>query len=146
MRVERRRRGRVPPGRIVRELGLVLTLLAGVTPAALADIGDLDHDWPTTIHVEGGEASYYGPRFHGRRTASGERFNKRKLTAAHPSLPLGSRVVVTNVANGRQVEVEVNDRGPYVGDRVIDLSEAAARRIGITREEGVAPVLVAAAY
>ncbi len=145
MRVERRRRGRVLPGRIVRGLGLALAFLAGVAPAALADIGDLDHSWPTTIYVEGGEASYYGPRFHGRRTASGTRFDKRQLTAAHPLLPLGSRVVVTNIANGRQVEVEVNDRGPYAGDRVIDLSEAAARRIGITRKEGVATVLVVAA-
>ncbi|MGI8874785.1 MAG: septal ring lytic transglycosylase RlpA family protein [Egibacteraceae bacterium] len=76
-----------------------------------------------------GEASYYGENFRGRRTASGEPFNPDDLTAAHRSLPFGTIVRVTNLANGRQVEVRINDRGPYAGNRVIDLSKAAAAEI-----------------
>lgn len=95
-------------------------------------------------YVEHGEASFYGPGFHGKRTASGVRFNQHGLTAAHPDLPLGSRVTVTNLENGRQVQVEINDRGPYVHDRVIDLSTAAAAEIGITIQNGVAPVRIEA--
>lgn len=90
---------------------------------------------------EVGEASWYGRKHHGRRTASGERFDERALTAAHPSLPLGSRARVTNLENGRSVVVRVNDRGPYVGGRIIDLSRAAAKALGIT-EAGVARVEV----
>src|SRR5258705_450534 len=76
-----------------------------------------------------GVASWYGPGFHGRRTANGEIYDQYELTAAHPSLPLGSRVMVTSLANGRAVEVRINDRGPFVGGRVVDLSYAAARVI-----------------
>jgi rare lipoprotein A len=76
-----------------------------------------------------GVASWYGPGFHGRRTANGEVFDQHELTAAHPNLPLGTRVVVTNLHNRRSVEVRVNDRGPFVGDRVLDLSYAAARAL-----------------
>ena len=79
----------------------------------------------------GGIASWYGPGFHGRRTASGERFNTHALTAAHRSLPFGSRVKVTNTRTGRSVVVRINDRGPFTGGRVIDLSQAAARAVGI---------------
>lgn len=78
-----------------------------------------------------GVASWYGPGFHGNRTANGEVYDQYELTAAHPSLPLGSRVMVTNLTNGRAVEVRVNDRGPFVGGRVIDLSYAAAYAIGM---------------
>lgn len=78
-----------------------------------------------------GVASWYGPGFHGRRTASGERFNQYGMTAAHRSLPFGTRVRVTNVRNGRSVIVRINDRGPHVRGRVIDLSKGAARAIGI---------------
>jgi rare lipoprotein A len=92
-------------------------------------------------YVERGEASWYGPGFHGRKTASGERFDQQKLTAAHMELPLGTKAVVTNLENGRSVEVEINDRGPYVPGRAIDLSKAAARELGMI-EAGVAPVLV----
>ncbi len=92
-------------------------------------------------NVERGEASWYGPGFHGRKTASGERFDQQKLTAAHMELPLGTKAVVTNLENGRSVEVEINDRGPYVPGRAIDLSKAAARELGMI-EAGVAPVLV----
>jgi rare lipoprotein A len=77
-----------------------------------------------------GEASWYGPGFHGRKTASGEIFDQGKLTAAHKTLPLGTKVRITNLQNGNTVEVEINDRGPYVGQRVIDLSHAAADILG----------------
>ena len=77
------------------------------------------------------EASYYGDEFAGRPTASGETFNPRLLTAAHRTLPFGSLVRVTNAATGNQVIVRVNDRGPFHGNREIDLSEAAAHKIGI---------------
>ena len=78
-----------------------------------------------------GIASWYGERFRGRRTASGSRFNPDALTAAHRTLPFGTRVRVTNVRNGRSVVVRITDRGPFIRGRIIDLSRAAARRIGI---------------
>jgi rare lipoprotein A len=83
------------------------------------------------VYTERGRASWYGPGFHGRRTASGVRFDQNALTAAHRRLPLGSLVTVTNLENGRSVRVAINDRGPYVDGRVIDLSRAAARRLGM---------------
>jgi rare lipoprotein A len=80
-----------------------------------------------------GTASYYGRELAGNRTASGERFNPNDLTAAHRTLPLGTRLRVTNVANGRSVIVRVNDRGPFVGRRLIDVSLGAAREIQMIR-------------
>lgn len=88
-----------------------------------------------------GMASWYGAGFHGNRTASGERYNQYDLTAAHRSLPFGTWVRVTNLNNGRSVVVRINDRGPFVGGRVIDLSAAAAQTIGMINS-GVAPVSV----
>jgi rare lipoprotein A len=88
-----------------------------------------------------GVASWYGPGFHGRQTANGEIYDQHALTAAHRTLPLGTWVRVTNVAGERAVVVRVNDRGPYVDDRVIDLSLAAAQRIDLVRP-GVAPVRI----
>ena len=88
---------------------------------------------------QSGVASYYGKRFHGRRTANGERFNMNALTAAHRSLPFGTKVRVTNPRNGRSVTVRINDRGPFHGGRNIDLSRAAAARIGMVNS-GVAKV------
>lgn len=82
-------------------------------------------------HKQVGKASWYGPGFHGKKTASGERFDQNRLTAAHPRLPLGSRARVTNLNNGKEVEVTINDRGPHGGGRIIDLSRAAARRLAI---------------
>jgi len=82
-------------------------------------------------HSSEGMASWYGPGFHGRKTASGERYNQRDLTAAHKTLPFGSMIRVINVDNGKAVVVRINDRGPFVRGRVIDLSRAAAERIGM---------------
>jgi len=76
-----------------------------------------------------GVASWYGPGFHGRKTANGERYNMNELTAAHKTLRFGTRVRVTNQNNGKSVIVRINDRGPYVGSRVIDLSKSAAQKI-----------------
>ena len=78
-----------------------------------------------------GTASYYGKRFHGRTTANGERFNMNAMTAAHKSLPFGTKGKVTNRNNGKSVIVRINDRGPYHGNRVIDLSRGAAAKIGM---------------
>ena len=80
-----------------------------------------------------GTASFYGRRFHGRRTANGERFDMNALTAAHRTLPFGSMVRVTNPSNGRSVTVRINDRGPFSRGRVIDVSRAAAKELGLIR-------------
>lgn len=90
-------------------------------------------------YVQKGTASWYGPGFHGKTAASGERFNQHDLTAAHRELPMGTRARVTNLRNGRTVDVEINDRGPYVGGRIIDLSKAAAERLEMKRA-GTTPV------
>ena len=84
-----------------------------------------------SVVLEQGRASWYGLAFHGRKTANGEKFDMNAMTAAHPTLPFGTRVLVRNPSNGRSVIVRINDRGPYAGGRIIDLSFAAARAIGI---------------
>lgn len=88
-----------------------------------------------------GIASWYGPGFNGRTTASGEVFNTNQMTAAHKTLPFGTRVRVTNLTNGRSVVVRINDRGPYHGSRVIDLSRAAAEQIDMI-QNGTANVRI----
>ena len=97
--------------------------LAGITPDAIQ---------PEFEDIGSGMASYYGNELAGRRTASGEKFNPRELTAAHRSLPFGSKVRVTSRKSGKSVIVRINDRGPFTRGRLIDLSEAAAREIGLT--------------
>ncbi len=82
-------------------------------------------------HTERGQASWYGPGFAGKPTASGERFVPCRRTAAHRTLPFGTRVKVTNLRNGRTVRVRINDRGPFVAGRIIDLSRGAARALGM---------------
>jgi len=88
---------------------------------------------PSASHMPGGHASYYGHELAGNLTASGEVFDPNRLTAAHRTLPIGSRVRVTNPVNGNSVIVRINDRGPFHGNRVIDLSYGAAREIGLIR-------------
>lgn len=88
---------------------------------------------PSESSIGSGDASYYGNELAGNRTANGEVFNPERLTAAHRTLPLGSRVRVTNARTGEDVVVRINDRGPFHGNRVIDLSTAAARAIGLIR-------------
>ena len=93
----------------------------------------------TVVDEVVGRASWYGAKFHGKETASGEQFDMTELTAAHRTLPFGTKVRVTNEANGRAVVVRINDRGPFSGKRVIDLSRRAAEVIGI-KSQGVARV------
>jgi rare lipoprotein A len=95
---------------------------------------------PGDYHAEG-KASYYGAYHHGKKTASGERFDQNALTAAHRTLPFGSRVRVTNLRNAKSVIVRVNDRGPYARGRIIDLSKQAARQLGMLNA-GIATVRV----
>jgi rare lipoprotein A len=97
--------------------------------------------WYARHLTQAGIASWYGPRFHGRRTASGERFDQTKMTAAHRTLRFGTRVVVTKPTNGRSVEVRINDRGPFIRGRIIDLSRAAAADLGI-QNAGLARVQI----
>lgn len=94
---------------------------------------------PPDRAIASGVASYYSNALHGRPTASGERYDRGDLTAAHRGLPFGTCLVVVNAGNGRSVRVRVNDRGPYARDRLIDLSEAAARELGML-EKGLARV------
>ena len=90
---------------------------------------------------EEGIASWYGPGFHGKKTANGERYDMHGMTAAHKLLPFGTKLKVTNKTNGRSIVVRVNDRGPFVADRVIDLTKAGAEKIGMLAK-GTAPVIL----
>ena len=123
--------------RIAARIGLPLIgmmLVSGCTSLGQAPAkGGL----PTTTGI----ASYYGDEFRGRVTASGERYDPNKLTAAHRSYPLGTRVRVTNLDNGRTVVVRINDRGPYKAGRIIDLSARAARELDLLAD-GTAKVRV----
>lgn len=120
--------------------GYILLLVLSVLPAcSTATKGMSDYDVLSEGSKERGYASWYGDGFHGRPTASGEIYDQNKMTAAHRVLPLGSVVRVTNAENGRAVEVMINDRGPFVNGRIIDLSLAAAERVGIV-EAGTSPV------
>ena len=94
---------------------------------------------PLVISTHSGEASWYGPGFYGNRTANGEVFRPGTMTAAHRTLPFGTRVRVTNLWNGRKAVVRINDRGPFAGDRVIDLAHGAASELGLT-SSGIAQV------
>ncbi len=95
----------------------------------------------TQAQIQTGKASFYADKFEGRPTASGEKYKHNKLTAAHKSLPFGTKVKVTNIANNQKVEVVVNDRGPYVEGRIIDLSKSAAEQLGFVNQ-GLAEVHV----
>lgn len=98
----------------------------------IAQAAEIVSDQPAE-HVGDGEASFYGFELAGNRTASGERFNPRAMTAAHRTLPLGSKLRVTNKANGKSVVVRVNDRGPFAKARLIDISYAAAEQLNLIR-------------
>lgn len=107
-------------------------------PMAVADAQIRLHDLVATSQEMEGTASWYGPYFHGRLTATGETFDQEAFTAAHPSLPFDTYLRVTNLQNGRSLIVRVNDRGPYVGDRSLDLSRRSARCLG-SESPGVVP-------
>lgn len=122
-------------------LRLSLLLLLGVLLAGCAGRGghQAGVEAPPGWTGEQGQASYYADRYHGRRTASGERFDQQELTAAHRTLPFGTRVRVTHLGNGRETVVRINDRGPFRRGRIIDLSRRAAEELGMVRS-GTAPV------
>ena len=103
---------------------------ARIYPGQVLRIGGEGPKEPRGRFFQEGLAVWYGPGFHGKRTASGEVYDMHTLTAAHPTLPFGTRVRVTNLKNGRSVVVRVNDRGPFGGRYIIDLSYAAAKAIG----------------
>ena len=120
-------------GRSIAATGIVV-VACSIAPICSAQPPNNTTAASTGHKVQIGEASWYGAQHQGRRTASGEPYDPRSLTAAHPSLPLGSTVRVTNLKNGRSVEVRVNDRGPFKSRRVIDVSTKAAEEIGIKRK------------
>jgi rare lipoprotein A len=124
---------------------VALVIALAMSPAMHAEAGSHGKKSAKTTRVvddhQVGKASWYGPGFHGKKTASGQVFNQHALTAAHPHLPLGSRVRVTNLKNGKEVEVTINDRGPHKAGRIIDLSRAAAKKIAMG---GLAKVKVVA--
>lgn len=123
------------PGHTLNGGTLLLLLAACAGPQAVVPV-------PRPVvpgYEETGKASWYGRWHHGRPTASGEVFDMHRMTAAHRTLPLGALVLVENLENGRTAEVVINDRGPYVAGRILDLSFAAARALGAIRP-GVIPV------
>jgi peptidoglycan lytic transglycosylase len=114
-------------------LGALLTAACTTAPVKAP------HDW-TSFRQEG-EASWYGPDFHGKTTANGERYNMLRLTAAHKQLPFNTLVRVTNLSNGKFATVRINDRGPFLKGRILDLSYGAARALG-ANGAGVIPVRI----
>lgn len=122
--------------------------MRGITTAALCAVillGGTARPWADepVVYREVGKASFYGYEFAGQRTASGVRYDPRALTAAHPTLPLGTEVTVVALDTGKQVTVRINDRGPFVRGRKIDLSLRAAQALGIV-DDGVARVRITA--
>jgi rare lipoprotein A len=120
----------------LRKLIVLLGCVLGVSSLLVADsyeVAGKRYDVLASAqgYVEQGVASWYGKQFHGRRTASGEIFDMHAMTAAHRSLPIPTDVEVTNLSNGKKIIVRVNDRGPFVGQRILDLSYAAARALGL---------------
>ncbi len=121
---------------------VLATVAAAVLPLGASVLASTTAVAEPKEQAASGLASWYGPGFHGRRTASGETFNTNALTAAHRTLPFGTQVRVVNQQNGRSVVVRINDRGPFGHGRLIDLSRAAAQMIGLS---GVAKVMLTGA-
>lgn len=131
--------------------GLLLLFYAGKANPSAAVLSltaqPADSAWMDSTRIikkfrQTGIASYYAIRFHGRRTASGERYSRHKLTAAHRTLPFGTLVKVTDVKTGRWLIVRINDRGPYNNKRIIDLSYEAARQMGMVKGKGLLKVRI----
>ncbi|UEM03114.1 septal ring lytic transglycosylase RlpA family protein [Skermanella rosea] len=119
--------------------GITGPLIGAALSPALAEDKPADGD---SVVIEG-EASFYGGKFNGRKTANGETFNENKMTAASKELPLGSTATVTHEETGKSVDVKINDRGPYVDGRVLDLSKGAAKKLDMI-DDGTAPVRIEA--
>jgi len=126
-------------------IGCMVAGSAAAHPAARHHRHIAEVDKPLAYFIQSGPASYYGQRHDGKMTASGSNFDSEAFTAAHPWLPFGTVVRVTNLRNRRSVKVRVTDRGPHAKSRVIDVSTAAARELGMQRR-GVARVSVKAFY
>ena len=109
-------------------------MIKHIVVAAALVVGSLSFTTGQSLAADQcGTASWYGPGFHGKKSASGETYNQNAMTAAHKTLPFGTRLKVTNEKTGKSVTVKINDRGPYHGGRVIDLSKAAATQLGIVK-------------
>ncbi len=123
-----------------------IVLLAAPVAAVVGHVQPLGAEETNAepIAQQRGVASFYSDKYKGQTTANGEKFSQDKLTAASRVLPLGARATVVNEANGKSVDVKINDRGPYVDGRVIDLSKKAAARIGLSKEQGLTTVMVEA--
>jgi rare lipoprotein A len=123
----------------MRRLFVTMTLGLGLwtgcaSSRATRDSGESDRASGNRGYLEEGLASFYGPGLNGQPTASGEKLDPRKLTAAHRTLPFGTCLKVVNMENGRSVEVRVNDRGPHVKGRVVDVSQAGAERLDLVKK------------
>ncbi|WP_067043537.1 septal ring lytic transglycosylase RlpA family protein [Moritella sp. JT01] len=130
----------------MKKLSLIFTMLVLSVLTACSSTSASTSASPKTIaysksHDLVGQASWYGKRFHGKLTASGEKYNMRAYTAAHKTLPFGTVVRVINTANNKSVDVKINDRGPFVKARVIDLSQKAFEKIS-SKNQGVVPVRI----
>ncbi len=112
---------------------LIVTFVAGCTTAPKEPTPTQPRPAESGVQIGSGKASFYGAQHHNKQTANGERFDQNALTAAHRTLPFGTKVRVTNIRNGKSVVVRINDRGPYAKGRVIDLSKAAFSQIASTR-------------
>ncbi len=122
---------------------VIKTLQDSITKnAAIADSLQLVSNLKLKLHKKNAHASYYADKFNGRRTASGRRFDNQKYTAAHRKLPFGTKVKVTNEANGKSVVVEITDRGPFIKGREIDLSKRAFMDIASSRYSGAVKVTI----
>lgn len=128
---------------ILKQLPLLaaLALIIAANPAPAAQSQAAANQCKATQMIGSGKASWYGPGFHGRKTANGEIFNMNAMTAAHKTLPLGTWLQVENKKNGEFLIVRVNDRGPYIKGRVLDLSRQAAVKLGL-EEQGVGEVTI----
>jgi rare lipoprotein A len=127
------------PGADLIQIANNLRIATGAEPLNLFEVQGQVYEVAYTKKGIKGTASWYGPYFHGRMTANGEIFDQNDMTAAHKSLPFNTRLQVTNLNNGKTTIVRINDRGPYVGDRVLDLSMAAAKELG-SDSSGVVPI------
>jgi rare lipoprotein A len=122
-------------------MGAQKRLIRTICLAAIVASSAANNVFAHETETQEGVASFYSDRFQGATTASGEPFDQQALTAAHPSLPFGTKVLVTRPDTGQEVEVLINDRGPFVKGRIIDLSKRAAVKLGMLRR-GTAPVMV----
>lgn len=118
---------------------ILLAMLSGCSSTLPIDSSKTKHY--STSHALVGQASWYGNKFHGKLTASGEKYNMRAYTAAHKTLPFGTIVRATNTNNNKSVDVKINDRGPFVKGRVIDLSKKAFEQIGSVNQ-GIVPIRI----